>query len=77
MASSNPQSARLKGTILRNPQFIIPSLTSGLVIGLLEVALAISFAAFIFTGSLAPFVPYAIGFALASAIICGTIARQQ
>lgn len=73
MASSNPQSARLKGTILRNPQFIIPSLTSGLVIGLLEVALAISFAAFIFTGSLAPFVPYAIGFALASAIICGTI----
>ncbi len=52
---------------------LIPSITSGVVIGVLEVALAISFAALIFAGSLAPFVPYGIGYALVGAIIGGAI----
>lgn len=54
-------------------QSLIPSLTSGLVIGILEVALAISFAALIFSGSLTPYVSSGIGYVLVGAIIGGTI----
>ena len=58
---------------IRNPQELIASLTSGLIIGILEVALAISFAALIFSGPLSPFLSNGIGHALAGAILSGTI----
>ncbi len=51
----------------------VPSFSSGLVIGILEVALAISFAALIFSGPLAAYVPFGIGYALAGAIIGGAL----
>ncbi len=55
------------------PRYVLSSLTSGLIIGMLQVAMAISLAALIFSGSLATFVPFAIGYALLSAIIGGVI----
>jgi SulP family sulfate permease len=67
MAASNPQFA------IRSAQSLIASLTSGLIIGILEVALAISFAALIFSGPLSQFLSNGIGYALAGAIISGTI----
>ncbi len=51
---------------------LLPSLTMGLIIGLVELMLAISFAALIFNGPLSPFLPNGIGFALVGAIITGT-----
>ena len=54
-------------------QRLVPSLTAGLVIGLLEVATAISFAALIFNGALAPFASYGIGYAIIGAIIGCTV----
>ena len=58
---------------LTKPRLLFSSLTSGLVIGMLQVALAISLAALIFSGSLAIFVPLAIGYALLSGIIGGVV----
>jgi SulP family sulfate permease len=58
---------------VRDPQALIASMTSGLIIGILEVALAISFAALIFSGPLSPFLSNGIGHALAGAILSGTI----
>ena len=58
---------------VRNLQALIASLTSGLIIGILEVSLAISFAALIFSGPLSPFLSNGIGHALAGAILSGTI----
>jgi SulP family sulfate permease len=51
----------------------VPSLTAGFVVGMLQVALAISFAALIFAGSLAPFLSQGIGYALVSSMIVGAI----
>ncbi|MFC1997809.1 SulP family inorganic anion transporter [Chloroflexota bacterium] len=50
---------------------LVPGLTSGLVVGLVEVIIAISFAALIFAGELSGFVVNGIGFALLGAIITG------
>ncbi len=47
-----------------HPERLLPSLTSGLVVGLLEVILAISYAALIFSGDLAQFVSSGIGLTL-------------
>ncbi len=52
---------------------LLPGFTSGLVVGLVEVITAISFAALIYTGELSNFVAYGIGFALIGAIITGVI----
>jgi SulP family sulfate permease len=49
----------------------IPALTTGLIIGLVEVILAISFAALIFAGPLSPFVGHGIGLALAGGALSG------
>lgn len=57
----------------QNPKTIIPSLTSGMVIGMLEVVLAIAFGALIYGGPLAPYLPLGAGYALAGAIISGTV----
>ncbi len=51
------------------PRLLIPTLTGGLVTGIVEVVLATSFAALIFSGPLAPYLPDAIGMTLFAAII--------
>lgn len=50
---------------------LIPSLTVGLIIGIVEVVLAISFAALIFSGPLSPFLGNGIGVTLMGAILSG------
>ena len=50
---------------------LLPGFTSGLVVGVIEVIIAISFAALIFAGELPSFVPSGIGLALIGAIITG------
>ncbi len=62
----------MTSTLLK-PKAIIPTLSSGLLVGILDVGLAASFAALIFAGPLAPFVPYGIGYALAGFAISGAI----
>ena len=52
-----------------DPRRLVPSLTSGLVVGLIEIIVAISLAALIFAGELSDFVANGIGLALLSAII--------
>ena len=49
----------------------LPGFTSGLIVGLIEVILAISFAALIFAGELSGYVSNGIGIALIGAIITG------
>lgn len=46
------------------PERLIPGLTAGLIIGITVVSLEISLAALIFSGMLAPYVAYGIGFIL-------------
>ena len=46
------------------PKMLIPGLTAGLIIGITDVSLEISLAALIFSGVLAPYVAYGIGFVL-------------
>ena len=48
---------------------LIPSMTSGVVFGLTEVIFALSLGSLIFSGKLAPYLPYGIGMALATAAI--------
>lgn len=50
---------------------MIPSLTVGLIVGIVEVVLAISFAALIFSGPLSPYLVNGIGITLIGAIVCG------
>lgn len=52
---------------------LVPGFTTGLVIGLIEVIVAISFAALIYSGELSSFVGLGIGFALIGAIITGVV----
>lgn len=51
--------------------YFAPALTSGLIIGMVEVLVAVSFAALIYKGELSAYVSYGIGFALVGAIIIG------
>jgi SulP family sulfate permease len=50
---------------------LVPSITTAFVIALLEIVLAVSFAALIFSGDLNAFVADGIGLALVGAAICG------
>jgi SulP family sulfate permease len=52
---------------------LVPSLTAGLVIGVVELIVSISFAALIFAGELSNFVVNGIGFALIGAILTGVL----
>jgi len=52
---------------------LVPGLTSGLVVGLVEVIIAISFAALIFAGDLSSFLATGVGLALIGAIITGVV----
>ncbi len=55
------------------PRRLLPVLTAGLVVGLLEIALATSFATLIFSGELSNYVPQGIGLALMGAVVSCTI----
>ena len=52
---------------------LAPGIASGLVIGLLEVIVAISFSALIYSGDISSFIGIGIGFALIGAIITGVV----
>jgi len=52
---------------------ILPGFTSGLVVGLVEVIIAISFAALIFAGEISSFIATGIGLALLAATINGVV----
>lgn len=54
-------------------QAILPSLTAGFIIGLIEIILAVSFAALIFSGELAPYVVNGIGLGLIGATVGGIV----
>lgn len=56
-----------------SPDRLFPSLTAGLVVGLAEVIVAISFAALIFSGDLSSFVSKGIGLALLSIVITSIV----
>ena len=58
---------------LLKPQHLIPSLTSGFVVGLLEIVFAISFATLLFTGPMADYRPLGIGLALLGGILSSII----
>jgi SulP family sulfate permease len=51
------------------PKMLIPGLTAGLIVGITDVSIEISLAALIFSGVLAPYVAYGIGFLLFGAFI--------
>lgn len=51
------------------PKWLVPGMTAGLIAGVTVVSLEISLAALIFSGVLAPFVAYGIGFVLFGAFI--------
>ncbi len=51
----------------------MPSLTTGLLIGLVEVFFALSVASLLFAGDLAPYLSYGLGIALATQIIVLTV----
>lgn len=48
---------------------LLPNLTSGLLIGFTEIIFAVSLGSLIFSGGLAPFLPYGVGIAIASLAI--------
>jgi SulP family sulfate permease len=56
-----------------HPRRLLPSLTAGLIVGLMEIALATSFAALIFAGELSSYVPQGIGLALMGTILAGIL----
>ncbi|MGB3493268.1 MAG: SulP family inorganic anion transporter [Elainellaceae cyanobacterium] len=77
LSSSDLQPHRLAlVTYLRQelqPSRLVPTLTAGIITGVLLVIYAISMAALIFTGSLAEFVPIGIGLGLFTAIVAAII----
>jgi SulP family sulfate permease len=52
---------------------LLPNISAGLIVGILQVFLALSFAALIFVGELSPYVSQGIGFSLVGMIISGLI----
>ncbi|MGC1306287.1 MAG: SulP family inorganic anion transporter [Phormidesmis sp.] len=77
LPTSDPQSHRLTlGIQVRQelqPNRLVPTLTAGLITGVLLVIYAISMAALIFTGPLVEFVPIGIGLTLVTAIVVAVI----
>ena len=77
----NPAANDLKGIPLFlfnlrrefEPNHFIPSLTAGVIVGLLQVVKSISYAALIFTGDMSGFVANGIGLVLLATIILGTL----
>ena len=56
-----------------HPRLLVPSLTTGFVVGLTEIVFATSFAALIFAGELSSYVPQGIGLALMGTILSGIL----
>lgn len=56
-----------------NAAQLVPSLAVGLITGIAEVMLTISFAALVFSGALSPYLSQGIGIALLGAIISGVV----
>ncbi len=56
-----------------HPRRLFPILTAGLVVGLLEIALATSYSALIFSGELSGYVPQGIGLALMGTILASIL----
>lgn len=56
-----------------HPRRLLPSLTAGIIVGLLEIVLALSFAALIFAGPLAGYVANGVGLALMAAAVSGLV----
>ncbi|TVQ15435.1 MAG: hypothetical protein EA368_00340 [Leptolyngbya sp. DLM2.Bin27] len=77
ISSSDFQIHRLAlGNQLRQelqPDRLVPTLTAGLITGVLLVIYAISMAALIFTGPLAEFIPVGIGLSLFTAIVTAVV----
>lgn len=77
--SQSPQSQPLRLSLSAQlsqelqPSRLVPTLTAGLIAGVLLVIYAISMAALIFTGPLAEFVPVGIGLALFTAIVIAIV----
>ncbi len=51
------------------PKVLIPTLTMGVMTGAVEVLYALSIASLIFSGELAPYLPYGIGISLVSSVV--------
>ena len=66
--STKPGYPRLVRNELRSER-LLPSLTSGALIGVSEVIFALSVGSLIFSGDLAPYLPYGIGIALVTTTI--------
>lgn len=56
---------------LRQPQFLLANVSAGLVAGLVTLTYSISYAALIFAGDLAPYLPLGVSIALISTVILG------
>jgi SulP family sulfate permease len=68
------QDKALKRRVIDIERTTLPSIvTAGVIVGLLEVVLVISLAAFVFAGQLAEFVSVGIGMALVGTIVTGVI----
>ncbi len=52
-----------------SPERLLPGLVAGLLLGTTEVIIALSLGSLIFSGELAPFLPYGIGMALVTAVL--------
>jgi SulP family sulfate permease len=55
------------------PRLLVPSLTAGLIAGVMEIGVQISLAAFIFSGDLSPFLANGIGLMLFGALVVGIV----
>lgn len=58
---------------MNSTQRLLPEISAGLIIGLLQIFLSLSFAALIFSGALSPYVSQGIGLALMGTMISGLI----
>ncbi len=65
--------ARSTFPILFQPRALIPNLASGLIFGLLNIAYAVSLAAFIFTGGISEYLPTGVGLVLIAYFVAGLI----
>jgi SulP family sulfate permease len=66
-------SARSTFSILSHPRVLLPNLASGMIFGLLNIAYAVSLAAFIFTGGISEYLPAGVGVVLIAYFVAGLI----
>lgn len=71
MQNGKSLSAQLSGAL--NPGVLLPTLVAGLVCGILNIVIALSFAAMIFSGKLSAYTSQGIGFLLAGTIVLGIV----